>query len=147
MGRITEPSLQSLAIEWNENIRHELNELAKKMWPPLRESQGLFQKPRVIDRFILEGPVQRAGELVWAVSHTSSPSTFDDDGNLTEGRRECWILAIAEGSPAAFRLEGSTTHTGELTNLKALKIVLERAYKEGPRQDTFYGNKGPLSQR
>jgi hypothetical protein len=147
MGRITEPSLQSLATEWNENVRHELNELGKRRWPPFRESQGLFQRPRIIDRFVLEGPIQRGGELVWSISHTSRPSTFDDNGNLTEGRRECWILAIAKGSPVAFRLEGLTTYTGELTNLKELKVVLERAYKEGPRQDNFYGNKGPLSHR
>jgi hypothetical protein len=121
--------------------------MGKQVWPPFREKQGLFQKARVIDRFLIEGPIQRGGELWWAISHTNSPSTFDDQGNLTKGKRECWVLSLKNGSAVILQIEGATIQSVHLESPKTLRDALDEARKNGPRDDVFYGNKGPLSQR
>jgi hypothetical protein len=121
--------------------------MGKQVWPPFREKQGLFQKARMIDRFLIEGPVQRGSELWWAISHTNSPSTFDDEGNLTKGKRECWVLSLKDSPLVVLRIEGAAIQSVHLDSPATLRNTLDEARKKGPREDVFYGNKGPLSQR
>ncbi|HEC23730.1 MAG TPA: hypothetical protein ENI95_12530 [Chloroflexi bacterium] len=147
MGRIRKPELQTLADEWSPVVRELLDQLGKKIWPPKKERPSLLQKPRLITRYSLEGPAQRGNELAWALSHTTRPSSFDDTGRLTEGEREFWLVTLRPGDPPTFRIEGAQVIADIPADREALRKALRRARKMGPKVQTFYGNKGPLSHR
>ncbi|GEM_PF-3102924 len=147
MGRITEPQLRVLADEWTPVVLELLDEMARRVWPPVRERRGMFSKSTLITRYDLEGPAQRDGKLVWAVSHTSRPSAFDDYGQLSEGERQFWLVTLMPGSPPFFCVEGAQAHERIPVDKDALRQALNQAYREGPKTERFYGNKGPLSHR
>jgi len=122
-----------------------LDELGKRTWPPVKERQGLLSRPNLIARYSLEGPAQRGNEIVWALSHTSRPSTFDVDGKLTKGERQYWLVYLRAGEPLTFRVEGKTTLDGISADRWALREALKQA--DHPVIEAFYGNKGPLRHR
>jgi hypothetical protein len=147
MGRITDPGLQALAEAWSPVVLELLDEVGQRVWPPHKERRGLFGKPVIITRYSLEGPAQRSGQLLWALSHTSQPSTFDEYGTLSEGEREFWLVALQPGSPPLFSVEGARLHERIPVDSEALLKALNDSRKEGPKTERFYGNKGPLSHR
>jgi hypothetical protein len=143
-----ESLLQSLAKAWSPVVLGALDELGKQSWPPLSERRGLLGKPRpTVTRYTLEGPKQRGNEFVWALSHTSRPSVFDDNGILTIGERHFWLVFLGTGSPSTFRIEGAEGLDEIPAEPQELKIALQRAGEVGPRVESFYGNKGPLTHR
>ena len=143
MGRISDPPLRALAKTWTPVVFEVLDELGKRIWPPVKERPGLLGKPIVITRYSLEGPVQHGDEIVWALSHTSKPSTFDAQGNLTEGERLFWLVHLRTGRALVFRIEGRMIVDGVLANQRDLRDALKQA-EPYPIVETFYGNKGPL---
>lgn len=147
MGRIQEADLRSLIEFWSPVVTAALEHMGSQRWPPHQQKQGFLKRPKLIPRFMVEGPVRRGGEVLWAASHTISPSAFDTHGNLSEGRREYWIVALVAGEPPHIRIEGAQTMEGILAESKAFQAALAEALAAGPRNDTFYGNRGPLSHR
>jgi hypothetical protein len=147
MGRIQEAGLQSLIELWSPVVKAALEQMGNQRWPPLQQKQGLLKRPKPIPRFMVEGPVLRGGEVQWAASHTISPSAFDIRGNLSEGQREYWIVALVAGEPPHIRVEGAQTLEDIPAENKAFQAALAEALAAGPRHDTFYGNRGPLSHR
>ncbi len=145
MGRIVDRNLQALADQWSPTVRELLDEIGRQTWPPLKQRRGILGGSVLISRYSLEGPVQRNGELFWALSHTSKPSSFDDRGVLSEGERQFWLLALHPGDPPCFRLEGAAVHDSVPANAVVLREALHRARQAGPKIEAFYGNKGPLS--
>ncbi len=146
MGRILDPQLRNLADQWSAVVQELLDGIGSRSWPPRKVRRSVFGKPELVVRYVQEGPVQRGNRIGWAVSHTSRPSTFDDQGNLSEGERQYWIVWLEAGTPALFTVEGSQIETGIPAERGALSQALMRSWKAGPRQQRFYGNKGPLSQ-
>jgi len=145
LGRIGDPALRALAETWTPVVFEVLDELGKRTWPPLKERPSLLSKPNLIARYSLEGPAQRGDEIAWALSHTSRPSTFDDQGKLTKGERHYWLVYLRTGEPLTFRVESKTTLDGIPANQQALQNALKQA--KDPVTETFYGNKGPLRHR
>lgn len=147
MGRIHEASLKGLVDSLSPVVKAALAALGGQVWPPYQQKRGLLRKPALVPRFMLEGPVQRGDEVLWAVSHTRKPSTFDAHGDLLQGEREYWIVALKAGEPPHFRIEGAGRLDGIAADAASLTEALQKARVEGPKYNTFYGNKGPLSQR
>jgi hypothetical protein len=147
VGFIQEPELKTLVDLWSPVVVAALEKMGDTAWPPYREKQGLLRKPRLIPRFTLEGPIQRGADILWSVSHTVRPSFFDQHGHLTKGQREYWIVALSTGEPASFRIDGAHTINISATDSDALRQAIGEAQAAGPRQNTFYGNRGPLSHR
>lgn len=147
MRRIHEPELKALVEAWSPLVRAALEELGSQVWPPLQQKRGLLRKPNLIPRCLVEGPVRRGHEVRWALSHTSQPSTFDAQGNLTKGQRAYWIVGLVTGELPHLWVEGAGRTDPIPADLDALRQALEKALAEGPCLNTFYGNKGPLSHR
>jgi hypothetical protein len=147
MGRIREPELRALAERWSPVVRSLLGELGEKTWPPVKIRYNLLRKPRVIERHLIEGPVWQGRRLAWALSHTNKPSVFDDRGRLTQGERKYWVVALASANPVSFRVEGAGVVEGIPAEESALREAIEAAGRQGPKVGSFYGNKGPLTQR
>lgn len=138
---------QALLEAWSPRVIAALQEIGKQRWPPYQQKQGFLKRPKPIPRFAVEGPVLREGEILWAASHTISPSTFDKRGNLTKGEREYWLIGLSAGELPEFRVEGAQVVGGIPASEDALQAALVEALAAGPRHDTFYGNRGPLSHR
>src|SRR5690348_9190019 len=102
MGRIREPELQSLSERWSPILSEMLQDLGDKAWPPKKIRKSLFSRAEIIRRYTVEGPAQWGSLLVWAVSHTSRPSAFDNHGNLTKGEREFWLIKLESGPSPLF---------------------------------------------
>jgi hypothetical protein len=147
VARIPEPELQSLVETWSPLVIAALTETGSRRWPPHREKQGFLKRPRLIPRFTVEGPVWRGGEILWAASHTLSPSAFDKRGSLTQGEREYWIVRLSTGEAPRFRIEGAQAIEDVPVREDTLQAALVEALAAGPKQDRFYGNRGPLSHR
>lgn len=147
MGRIIEPELAALAEKWSGIVRRLLEHIGKEMWPPVKEPQGLLERPRIVQRFVLEGPVRCPEGIAWAVSHTRRPSTFGDDGSLSEGEREFWKVILCVNDPHRFLVQGAQSIEDIALDEEALSAALEEATQSGPCIESFYGNRGPLSQR
>lgn len=145
MGRILEPALKTLDECWSPVVTDLLDGLGRKTWKPRQVRRGLLEKPVTVMRHLVEGPAQRGKVLLWAVSHTSRPSTFDERGELGEGERYCWIVALSSESPTTFKIIGANTIENIPPDEKALGEALRQAAQAGPKHETFYGNKGPLS--
>jgi len=145
MEKIIEPDLQPLIDTWSPIVVAGLNQLGDQRWPPHQEKQGFLKRPKVIQRFAIEGPIQRGDEVLWAVSHTISPSTFDIRGNLTEGEREYWIVVLSAKDVPVFRIDGAQSDAGIPAKEDRLQAALDEALAAGPTRDKFYGNRGPLS--
>ena len=145
MDKFIDPELQPLIDTWSPVVMAGLKQLGDQRWPPHEEKQGFLKRPKVIQRFAIEGPIQRDGEIQWAASHTVSPSTFDIRGNLTEGEREYWVVALTPGKKPVFRIDGAQSATGIAATEAKLKAALDEALAAGPKRDRFYGNRGPLS--
>jgi hypothetical protein len=143
---IQKPELQALVESWSPVVTAALEQVGRQVWPPDQEKQGFLKKARLLPRHTVEGPVWRGGEVLWSVSHTILPSAFDIHGNLTEGLREYWIVALDTGQPPCLRIQGA----GRLEDIPLapgdFEQALARALVAGPQQNTFYGNRGPLSQ-
>jgi len=146
VGRIQEPGLQSLVGFWSPLVKTALEQMGSQNWPPHQERRGFLKRPKPIPRFMIEGPAQRGGEILWAVSHTVSPSAFDQRGRLSQGQREYWIVGLETGGSPRFRIEGAEAIEGIPADQDAFQEALVRALAVGPKQNTFYGNRGPLSQ-
>ncbi len=147
MGRIRQPELRDLADKWKPTVHELLDEMGRRTWRPKKERNWLFGETRVILRHSLEGPLPRGDAVAWALSHTSIPSSFDAQGTLSEGLREYWILSLELGPPPTFRIEGAESITNIPADERSLRQALVRARKQGPKVESFYGNKGPLSHR
>jgi len=147
MGRIREPELQGLAEQWSSTVYEMLRSLGDQRWPPKKIRRGLFSRPEIIQRYTVDGPTQWGNTLVWAVSHTSRPSAFDDSGNLTKGEREFWIIKLDRGPTPLFSIEGAEILSDIAADRNALSEALEQAQRSGPRVEEYFGNKGPLSHR
>lgn len=147
MGRIREPALRELAEQWSPIVQELLREIGQRVWPPKKIKHSLFSKPEVIIRFSIEGPVEHGNRAAWALSHTSRPSTFDVSGMLSEGEREFWLLTLENGNPPLFHLEGALLEERIPASRDRLLEALNSARKAGPRIETFFGNKGPLSHK
>lgn len=147
MGRIVDPGLQTLADQWSPVVTSLLDALGSRVWPPKKQRQGLFRKPILIYRYSLEGPAQREGKLVWALSHTARPSSFDDRGVLGQGEREFWVITLSPGSSPRFTIQGSDVQPDIPADAEVLREALHAAQQAGPKREVFYGNKGPLSHR
>lgn len=147
MGRIADSDLRRLADQWSPIIRELLHEMGTRRWPPLKQRQGLFGRPVLINRHDVEGPMERDGRLIWALSHTSRPSFFDERGILSKGERQFWLIALQAGEPLCFRIEGASTHQTTSPEINSLRESLACAERDGPSITTFYGNKGPLCHR
>ena len=145
MGRIGDASLRALVEIWTPEVFDVLGELGKRTWPPIKEQQSLFSRPNHVARYSLEGPAQRDDQIVWALSHTSNPSTFDDQGKLTMGERQYWLVYLQTGDSQAFRVEGNRKLDGIPADKKALREALRQVGH--PVTEAFYGNKGPLRHR
>lgn len=147
MGRIHNPALQTLADQWSDVITELLDRLGEQTWPPRKIRRGLLKKPEIVKRHLVEGPAQRGQGLVWALSHTSRPSSFDEEGNLSQGERHYWLLYLEVDSPPIFRIEGAGNVDDVPASRQNLERALEAARQQGPKIELFYGNKGPLSHR
>jgi hypothetical protein len=145
MDNNIEPDLQSLIDTWSSIVIEGLKQMGDHRWPPHQEKQGLLKRPKAIQRFAIEGPIPREGDVLWALSHTISPSTFDIRGNLTEGEREYWIVGLSPGKKPVFRVDGAKSAAGIPADQAKLQAALDDALAAGPRRDRFYGNRGPLS--
>jgi len=132
---------------WSPVVMAALQDIGTQYWPPHQEKRGLFRRPRLVPRFTLEGPTLRGGEVLWAASHTLKPSVFDTRGSLTEGEREYWIVGLACREPPCFRVEGAQHRADIPARAETLQAALLEALAAGPKHDSFYGNRGPLSQR
>lgn len=147
MARIPEPGLQALLGTWSPRVMAALQAMGSQRWPPYQEKQGFLKRPKLIPRFAVEGPLERGGEVLWAASHTLSPSAFDKHGRLTQGEREYWIIGLSSGEIPCFRIEGAQVLEGIPAREDALQAALAEALASGPKRDQFYGNRGPLSHR
>lgn len=147
MGRIREPELQALAEKWSPIVTALLDQLGQQVWHPKKVRRSLFVKPQVIIRHLIEGPTQRSGKVLWSLSHTLVPSAFDDSGTLTKGEREYWLVALQQGDPPTFLVSGKETIENIPAGERALEQALKQAQVQGPKVESFYGNKGPLSHR
>ena len=148
MGRIHESGLRLLAEQWSPIVIDTLSELGSQTWPPIKQRRHLLAKPRIIQRFLIEGPAPQGKDIVWAVSHTSKPSYFDDKGRLTEGERKYWLVTLhANQEPPAFEIRGAHTFNNVPLNEQAFVEAVRKAGQAGPKTDHFYGNKGPITQR
>jgi hypothetical protein len=147
MGQMNDPVLKELAGQWTPRVRRLLEEVGNRTWPPLKEKRGLFNPPASIMRFLIEGPVLREDRILWAVSHTRRPSAFGLDGELTQGLREFWIISLSVQSAPAFSIEGQQAANSIPADENSLKQALLNASATGPQVQSFYGNKGPLSQK
>ena len=147
MGRIREPALRELADQWSPIVQELLHEIGQRIWPPKKIKRSLFSKAEIIIRFSIEGPVEFGDRAAWALSHTSRPSTFDASGTLSEGEREFWLLTLENGNPPLFRIEGASVQDHIPANRDHLLEALNSARKAGPRIETYFGNKGPLSHK
>ncbi len=147
MGRIDDPELGKLVAEWSDTLLNALDEVGRQKWPPFKERRGLLAQPRQIIPFSLEGPVQIGSQVCWALSHIQEPSTFDETGALSPGRREYWLIGLCPGRPVVMTIEGAQTVSVTLDTQADWRAALEQAVRTGPKLQTFYGNKGPLSHR
>lgn len=147
MAQVEQPERQALLEAWSPRVIAGLQEIGKQRWPPYQLKQGFLKRPKAIPRFEVEGPIWREGEFLWAASHTISPSTFDKRGSLTKGEREYWLVGLSAGEAPEFRVEGAQAVGGIPASEDALQAALTEALASGPRRDTFYGNRGPLSHR
>jgi hypothetical protein len=148
MGRIHESGLRRLAEQWSPIVIDALSELGSQNWPPVTQRRHLLAKPRIIQRFLIEGPAPRGKDIVWAVSHTSKPSYFDDKGRLTEGERKHWLVTLHTGQkPPVFEIQGVQTFNNVPLDKQAFVEAIKKAGQAGPKIDTFYGNKGPITQK
>lgn len=148
MGRIHESGLRLLAEQWSPIVINTLSKLGSQTWPPIKQRRHLLAKPRIIQRFLIEGPAPRGKDIVWAVSHTSKPSYFDDKGRLTEGERKYWLVTLqANQEPPAFEIRGAQTFNNVPLNEQAFVEAVRKAGQAGPIIDHFYGNKGPITHR
>ncbi len=145
MERLDNPALKALADAWSVRVFEQLDQLGREVWPPLRELKGLLPRPRLVERHWVEGPAMLGEGVAWAVSHTVKPSAFDERGRLSQGEREYWLALIRPGSPPLLTIEGAEVTTGPLGGPEALVQMVEQARRFGPRRESFYGNKGPLS--
>jgi hypothetical protein len=144
--RIDDLELQALAEQWSPVVIGLLHEIGQRVWPPLK-TRRMLVRVNIVPRYLVEGPAQWGDSLVWAVSHTINPSSFDDQGRLSKGERACWLVMLHPGQPPTFTLEGRQIATGIPAEQDALAPALSQAVQTGPKSETFYGNKGPLSQR
>ncbi len=147
MGRIREPALRDMADRWSPIVQELLREIGQRVWPPKKIKRSIFSKPELITRFSVEGPVELGDQAAWAVSHTSHPSGFDASGMLSEGKREFWLLTLENGNPPLFRIEGASVEERIPASRGSLLEALNSARKYGPKVETYFGNKGPLSHR
>ena len=147
MRRIADPVLQELAGQWAPRMRRLLDELGSRTWPPLKEKRGIFTPPASIVRFFIEGPGLRGDRILWAVSHTRRPSAFGLDGELSRGLREFWIVSLSAQSDPVFSIEGQQTVNSIPADENSLRQALLKTSEAGPQVQSFYGNKGPLSQK
>ena len=147
MGRIQEPALRDLADRWSPIVQELLYEIGQRVWPPKKIKRSIFSKAEFIMRFSVEGPVQFGDRAAWALSHTSRPSGFDSSGTLSKGEREFWLLTLENGNPPLFRIEGASVEERIPASRENLLDALNSARKHGPRVETYFGNKGPLSHR
>jgi hypothetical protein len=147
MGRIANSALRRLADQWSPIIHELLHNMGTRQWPPLKQRQSLFGKPVLISRYNVGGPVERDGQLVWALSHTSRPSSFDERGILSQGERQFWLVTLQSDDPLRFRIEGASAHHAIAATIPSLREALIRAERDGPKVEAFYGNKGPLHHR
>jgi hypothetical protein len=146
VGRILEPEFQALADQWSPVVYDLLHDLGRQVWPPIKVRHMLV-RVKVVPRYLVEGPVQRGDSLAWALSHTINPSSFDEQGRLTKGERACWIVTLHAGQPPTFSIEGRQVSAGIPADHDALAQALRQAGQSAPQLETFYGNKGPLTQR
>lgn len=146
MNGIEDPDLRALAEEWSPLVMELLDALGRAVWPPKKFRRWLLDKPQTLMRYMLEGPARQGDSVVWALSHTSRPSSFDYYGRLTPGERHTWVIRLSPGSQPEFTVEGAQTHDHVPADRDALRAALDAAKSAGPRVQTFYGNKGPLSQ-
>lgn len=145
MGRIRDSELAVLAEKWSPVVVELLGEIGNHVWPPKKIRRSLFSRAELVPRFSVEGPLQREQAVVWAISHTIKPSTFDDAGNLSEGEREFWLVKLEAGNPPMFTIEGAQKQDHLRADRDLLMQGFQRARKEGPKSERYYGNKGPLS--
>jgi hypothetical protein len=143
---IDNPELQQLSEQWSPVVYDLLHDLGRRVWPALRTRQ-MIVKFKTIPRYLVEGSAQWGDSLVWAVSHTSNPSTFDQQGRLLKGKRECWLVMLHSGEPPTFTIEGAQISYAIPADRDKLAQALSHAEQSGPKSEMFYGNKGPLSQR
>jgi hypothetical protein len=146
VGRIDDLELQALAEQWSQIVKELLHEMGQRVWPPLK-TRRMLVRVNIVPRYLVEGPAQWGDSLVWAVSHTINPSSFDDQGRLSKGERACWLVMLHPGPPPTFTLEGRQIATGIAADRDALAQAVNDSVQSGPKSETFYGNKGPLSQR
>jgi hypothetical protein len=147
MGRIEDPELQLLSAQWSQQIFDALNRIGREIWPPFKERRGLLAQSRQVIPYSVEGPTVIAGQLFWAVSHTTRPSAFDDYGNLTPGERAFWVICVKPGSPPIMIVDGAQVISLPLDPTADWQSALNQAVQDGPKVESFYGNKGPLSHR
>ncbi len=148
MGRIHESGLRRLAEQWSPIVIDTLSGLGTQTWPPVKKRRHILEKPRIIQRFLIEGPASSGQDIIWALSHTSWPSYFDDRGRLTEGERKFWLITLhADQEPPVFEIQGAQTFNSIPLDRQAFVKAVEKAGQAGPKVDHFYGNKGPITQR
>lgn len=147
MGRIADCDLRRLADQWSPIIRELLHEMGARRWPPVKQRQGLFGRPVVVNRHEVEGPMERDGQLIWALFHTSKPSCFDERAILSKGERQFWLVTLQPGDPLRFRIEGAFTYQTHSADSNSRSELLASAERDGPNVEAFYGNKGPLCHR
>jgi len=138
---------EALIKTWSPVVIAALQDIGGQRWPPHQEKRGLLRRPKLIARFTVEGPLRSGSEILWAASHTLRPSVFDKRGSLIEGEREYWLVGLSCGESPCFRVEGAVQVRDIPARTDALKAALLEALAAGPKQDRFYGNRGPLSHR
>src|SRR5687768_8825730 len=143
MGQLS-PELQPLADEWSPIVSGLLKRLGQDVWPSRKRRRWLLAKAETVIPYSVEGPSPHAGGLMWSLFHTSRPSAFDDRGMLSKGQREYWLITLESGF---FTIEGAQILSGIPATVDALTQSLIEAQQSGPKVETFYGNKGPLSHR
>lgn len=147
MASTQDAERDALIETWSPVVIAALQGIGSRRWPPHQENRGLLRRPRLIPRFVVEGPLWRGGELLWAASHTLKPSVFDQHGILAEGEREYWVVGLSAGQAPCFRVEGAQQVADIPARADALRAALLEVLAAGPKHDRFYGNRGPLSQR
>jgi hypothetical protein len=146
VGRIHDPDLQHLADHWSPVVHELLHDVGQQIWPPIKLRRMLVNVTTVA-RYVVEGPAQWGSALIWAVSHTTNPSSFDEQGRLSRGERAYWLVKLHPGNPAFFIVEGAQVITGVAADRDAVTLALKQAVQSGPKCENFYGNKGPLCHR
>ncbi|NDJ54571.1 MAG: hypothetical protein GYB68_16005 [Chloroflexi bacterium] len=145
MGRIADPTLRQLAEQWSPTVTEYLNEMGTHIWPPKKVRRWPFDKPKIVPRFDLDGPIAKSGRLGWSISHTLTPSAFTAEGTLTEGKRAYWIVWLHVKPTPVFEVVAAQSQQNIPAQADALKEALRIARKSGPVEQTFYGNKGPFN--